>query len=892
MIGQTISHYHITGKLGAGGMGEVYRARDSKLNREVAIKVLPESFAQDAERVGRFQREAQVLASLNHPNIAAIYGLEESDGVRALVMELVEGPTLADRIAAGPIPVDEALAIAKQIADALEIAHERGIIHRDLKPANVKVTPNGVVKVLDFGLAKVFTDDAHDSDLSHSPTMIKGTQAGMILGTAAYMSPEQAKGKAVDKRADIWAFGCVVFEMLSGQQSFSGETLTDTLAAVVRAEPDWDALPAATPDLVRRLLHRCLTKDLKQRLRDIGEARIQIEELFADPAKASVSKSSPAARPLIRSWMLWVSVALAIALVVSLVLLWRGMKPEAHPLVRYDVEAPNKTTVSLSRWPAMTLSPDGSTLAFVAFADGVSRLYIRKRDDPEVRVLAGTEGAVDPAFSPNGASLAFVGDFTLKKVSFDGPVVSLIKVSDSRGVTWVGDDTLVYAPESAAGLFQISSNGGAPRPVTTVDNKKNERTHRWPQALPGGKAVLFTVGVFDKPDDYDGADIEAVVLATGERRLILQSASMARYVPTGHLIFAREGILYAVGFDPASLTTHGKPIAVLPGVAGDKTTGAAHFAIAGDGTLAYVPGSATSSLRRLVWVDRSGNLEPVSLPGGQYNDPRVAPDGSRVALLQGSSGSGDVWVYDFGRATFTRLTFTTTNASPVWSSDGKTIYYVSNDQAHSKTAIFRKPADGSRDAEAVASLALGGYLKAIEPDGEAVLIDSEMQTNNTGVRRVLLKQDAQTTPVVDTQFIEYAAALSADGRWLAYQSNESGRPEIYVRDRAGSGGRWPISTAGGEEPRWSPDGRELYYRNKDLFMSVAVDTRSGFQAGPPKTLFGGVLNLRSNSGISYDVDPKGNRFLMLRQKEEDSSAAQVRIVLNWFEELRRLAPIN
>jgi serine/threonine-protein kinase len=499
---------------------------------------------------------------------------------------------------------------------------------------------------------------------------------------------------------------------------------------------------------------------------------------------------------------------------------------------------------------------------------------------------------VDPAFSPSGNSLAFVGDFTLKKVSFDGPLVSLIKVSDSRGLTWVDDDTLVYAPESAAGLFQISANGGAPRPVTTVDNIKNERTHRWPQALPGGKAVLFTVGVFDKPDDYDGADIEAVVLATGERRLILQSASMVRYVPTGHLIFAREGILYAVGFDPGSLTTHGKPMAVLSGVAGDKTTGAVHFAIASDGTLAYVPGSATSSLRRLVWVDRSGNLEPINLPGGQYNDLRVSPDGSRVALLQGSSGSGDVWVYDFGRATFTRLTFTTTNASPVWSSDGKTIYYVSPDQARNKNTIFRKPADGSRDAEAVASLPFGGYLKAIESDGEAVLIDSEMQTNNTGIRRAFLKPDAQTTPVVDTQFIEYGAALSADGRWLAYQSNESGRPEVYVRDMAGSGGRWSISTGGGEEPRWSPDGRELYYRNKDLFMSVAVDTRSGFQAGTPKTLFSGVLNLRSNSGISYDVDPKGNRFLMLRQKEEDSSAAQVRIVLNWFEELRRLAPLN
>ena len=892
LTNKTIANYEVISKIGEGGMGEVYRARDSKLNREVAIKVLPEGFTEDAERVARFQREAQVLASLNHPNIAAIYGLEESDGIRALVMELVEGPTLADRVAAGPIPVDEALAIARQIAEALEVAHERGIVHRDLKPANVKVTPDDTVKVLDFGLAKVFADETPDADLSHSPTLLKGTQAGMILGTAAYMSPEQAKGKAVDKRSDIWAFGCVLFEMLTGKQAFIGETLTDTLAAVVRAEPEWDTLPASTPEVIQRLLRRCLTKDLKQRLRDIGEARIQIEECLAHPATPSASKVA-ATRPAIKSWAPWTSFALAIALVASLVLLWRATRPETRSVVRYYVQAPNKTTLSLSRWPAMALSPDGSSLAFAAAsADGVNRLYLRKRDDPEVKPLAGTEGAVDPAFSPDGKSLAFIADFALKKISLDGAVLSLIKVGDPRGLTWAGDDTLVYTPESTGGLSQISSNGGSPRAITTVDNKKNERTHRWPDALPGGKAVLFTVGLLNSPDNYDSSNIEAFVLATGERRVILQSASMARYVPTGHLIFAREGLLYAIGFDVGSLTTHGKPIPVLQGVAGDKTTGAVHFAIASDGTLAYVPGSTTSSLRRPVWVDRGGNTQAVNLPGGQYNDPRLSPDGSRVALLQGSSGSGDVWVYDFGRATFTRLTFTTTNATPVWSSDGKSIYYVSIDQAANKTTIFRKPADGSREAEAVASIAHQAYVKAITPDGESALLDSEVSTNSGNIIRAPLKQDAQGIPVVNTQFNEYAAALSMDGRWLAYQSNESGRPEVYVRDMGGSGGRWQISTSGGEEPRWSPDGHELYYRNNNLFMSVAVDTRSAFQAGTTKTLFNGVFDLRSNSGESYDVDPRGNRFFMIRLAEDDSSGAQVRIVLNWFDELRRLAPVQ
>jgi serine/threonine-protein kinase len=867
-------------------MGEVYRARDSKLNGEVAIKVLPEGFAQDAERVARFQREAQVLASLNHPNIAAIYGLEESDGIRALVMELVEGPTLADRIGAGPIPLDEALAIASQIADALEVAHERGVIHRDLKPANVKVTPDEAVKVLDFGLAKVFTEETHDSDLSHSPTLIKGTQAGMILGTAAYMSPEQAKGKAVDKRTDVWSFGCVLFEMLAGRQTFSGETLTDTLAAVVRAEPDWDDLPANTPPSILKLLRRCLNKDPKQRLRDIGEARILLEEYSADPAAGSTARVTET-RPALKLWMNWVSLALAVALVASLALLWRANKPEARPVVRYDVHGLYKT-MSLSRLSAVAISPDGATVAFVDSADSVNHLYVRTRGDTEVRLLAGTEGASDPAFSPDGKRLAFIADYALKTVSLDGLVVSLTKVGETRGVTWAPDDSLIYTPDATGGLFQISSNGGVAHAVSTLDGQKNERTHRWPQVLPGGNAVLFTVGTFNSPDDYDSASIEAVVLATGERRVVVRGASMARYVPTGHLVFAREGVLYAVGFDASSLKTLGKPVSVLQGVAGYKTTGLAHFAVANDGTLAYVPGSTTTSVRRLVWVDRSGNLEPVSLPGGQYNDPRISPDGSRVALLQGVSESGDVWVYDFGRATFTRLTFTNTNASPVWSSDGKNVYYVSVDQAADKTTIFRKPADGSREAEAVASLKHRAYLKAIASDGEAVLLDSEVQTNSKNIIRALLKQDAQVTPIVDAQFDEYAAALSADGRWLAYQSNESGRPEVYVRDMAGAGGRWQISTGGGEEPRWSQDGRELYYRNNDLFMSVAVDTRSAFQAGTPKALFNGVLNPRSNSGMSYDVDPRGNRFLMIRLKEDDPSGAQVRIVLNWFEELRRL----
>jgi serine/threonine-protein kinase len=520
---------------------------------------------------------------------------------------------------------------------------------------------------------------------------------------------------------------------------------------------------------------------------------------------------------------------------------------------------------------------------------------VRKRDDPEIKPLAGTEGASNPAFSPDGQWVAFIADNTLKKVSLDGPVVTLVKAGpparsggDVRGVCWAGDDALIYCPAASEGLFQIASNGGTPRPVTTLDEKKGERTHRWPQVLPGGKAVLFTVGTRDSPDDYENASIEAVVLATGERRVVLQSASMARYLPTGHLIFAHEGVLYAVGFDAGNLTMRGKPVAVLQGVAGDKTTGAVHFSTADDGTLAYVPGSTTSALRQLVWVDESAAATPVDLPGGQYNDLRISPDSSRVALLQGSSGSGDVWVYDFGRKTFTRLTFTTTNATPVWSADGKSIYYVSIDPAD-RTTIFRKPADGSREAEAVASINSNAYLKWISRDGAWALLDSGEQTNRGDIVRLALAHDAAPIPVVQTEFNEYAGALSPDGRWLAYQSSESGRPQIYVRDMSGSGGRWQVSTAGGEEPRWSPDGGQLYYRNNDLFMAVSVD-KAAFHAGTPKNLFSGVFDLRSNSGVTYDVDPRGGRFLMIRPVEDTGSRARVRMVMNWFDELRRVVP--
>jgi serine/threonine protein kinase/Tol biopolymer transport system component len=903
--GTKLGRYEIRAKIGAGGMGEVYRARDEKLNRDVAIKVLPADLSQDVDRLRRFEQEAQAAGALNHSNILAVHDVGMHEDSPYIVSELLEGEELREQLNDGSLPQRKALDYAQQITQGLAAAHERGITHRDLKPENLFVTTEGRVKILDFGLAKL-RPLRNETVSSEIDTRKQITDPGTVMGTVGYMSPEQVRGQEADHRSDIFSFGSILYEMLAGQRAFRRDTMAETMTAILKEEPTELSETNAKISLpLEKIVRRCLEKKPERRFHSASDLAFALEALSTSSGSQSTATALP---PVTKSQtglgrfslfanahVAWIAAAiLLLTLLASLpfaIAYLRRPTVEVRPVVRYDISAPSKTALSLSRWPAMALSPDGSTLAFaVVSADGVNRLYVRKRDDPEVKPLAGTEGAVQPAFSPNGKSLAFVADLTLKKISLDGAVLSLTKVGDTRGVTWADDDTLVYSPESTEGLFQISSNGGAPRAITTVDNKKNERTHRWPEVLPGGKAVLFTVGTLTSPDNYDRSNIEAVILATGERRVVLQSASMARYVPTGHLIFAREGLLYAITFDAGSLTTHGNSVPVLQGVAGDKTTGAVHFAIANDGTLAYVPGSATSSLRRLVWVDRSGTEQRVNLPGGQYNDPRLSPDGSRVALLQGSSGSGDVWVYDFGRATFTRLTFTTTNATPLWSSDGNNIYYVSIDQAGNKTTIFRKPADGSRDAEAVTTINSGAYLEAIERDGEAALCDSGPSTIQGNIIRVPLKQDAQTTPIISTQFDEYAAALSADGRWLAYQSNESGQPEVYVRDMAGSGGRWQISTAGGQEPHWSFDGRELYYRNNNLFMSVAVDTRSAFQAGTPKTLFNGIFDLRSNSGESYDVDPKGNRFFMIRLAEDDSSGAQVRVVVNWFDELRRLVP--
>ena len=907
-LGKKLGPYEILSKIGEGGMGEVYRARDAKLNRDVAIKVLPAALAADKDRLARFEQEAEAVGALNHPNILVIYHIETQDGSPYIVSELLEGQTLRDRMNGTALSQRKALDLGLQIVRGLAAAHERRIVHRDIKPDNIFITNDGRVKILDFGLAKLSAEIFNDESQTEVATRKVKTDPGTVMGTIGYMSPEQLRGQNADARSDIFSFGAVFYEMLSGTRAFNRNSTAETISAILREDPpDLSTTNKMVSPSLERVVNRCLEKNPEQRFHSASDLAFAIESLSSIATNSGQTTTVPLSavgegfrEKILNHSRFWMASTLILALVLFALGMFgvfrRSSRTEMSPVVRYDIPGVNKTALNLLRTPAVVLSPDGSTLAFLANSDGVNHLYVRKRDDTEIKMIPGTEGALDAAFSPDGQWIAFIADFTLKKVPLNGPAISLANNNnDPRGVTWIDNDTLVYAPAPTGGLFEISANGGAPSAITTVDEKKSERTHRWPQVLPGGKAIIFTVGTLDKPDDYESANIEAVIPATGERRLIVKGASMARYVPSGHLVFAHEGVLYAVAFDVDRLTVSGQPFAVLTGVAGDKTTGAVHFSVADDGTLAYVPGSVTTGIRTLVWVDKAGNQTPVNIPRGQLNDPRISPDGSKVALLQGSSGSGDVWIYEFARSTFTRFTFTTTNATPIWSADSKNIYYVSIAPvgAGDETTVFRRPADGSREAETILTVKGRKYLKAILPDGETALLDSQLQTITGSIMKIALKPDAQATPVVDNpQFNNFAAAVSSDGRWLAYQSNESGRPEIYVRDFAGGGGRWQISTSGGQEPHWAPDGRELYYRNSGYLIVVPIETQPTFQAGTPKNLFGEIYDLRSNTGETYDVDPRGGRFLLIRPPKEEVSSAQVRMVLNWSSELQRLVPVK
>lgn len=884
-VGTKLGPYEVRSSLGVGGMGEVYRVSDPRLGRDVAVKVLPESLAIDPERLARFKREAQILAALNHPNIASIYGLEENSGHPALVMELVEGSTLAERLAEGPIPLDEALNLAKQIAEALEAAHEKGIIHRDLKPANIKIAPDGVVKVLDFGLAKALEGETAASELSKSPTIsAMATNMGVILGTAAYMSPEQAKGKPLDRRADIWSFGVVLYEMLTGKQLFTGETASEVLAHVITKEPAWEAL-APCPRGIDRLLHQCLVKNPKHRLQAMGDARLCIEEYFSgkpdvDPAPES-SKTS-------RGWK-WVTLALAgTTLLLSFLLLWLRTAP-TNPLLKFAFSVPNGEALVLTNNRAVAISPDGMRTAYVAEVEGKIHLWLRNSDDFQAHEVPGGENAQGQVFSPDSKWLAFFADGKMKKVPANGgPVVGITDVGDPRGLTWVSDSEIVFSPRPTSPLFVVSANGGAPRSLTELSAERLERSHRWPYALPGGKHVLFTAGDLANPDSYDNANIEGVEVATGKRKSLLQASCVITYMPQGVLIVARAGALYGVPFDPERMEVKGAPVLLLEHVSGDSTTGIAHATVSTGGTLAYVPGEPIVG-SHVVWVDRKGIVTQLDLPITFYRDPRISPDGKKVALVSAQQGGVDVWVYDLEHKTNARLTYASTNLTPIWSRDGKVIYFTEVDNKDGTWGIWTRPADGSQNAELLLKVPSRALLNDISPDGRTLYFSMPSKdTTRYSVERLSLQKGAKPESVVDNKFNNAAAELSPDGAWLAYISDESGRQEIYVRDVGSSGARWQVSTDGGLEPHWSPNGQELFYHWNSEMFAVPVHTRPVFSFGTPKNIVHSMFELRIDSFRTFAVDPSGKRFLTLRPAEQSNSQAEVRVIWNWQRDVERL----
>jgi eukaryotic-like serine/threonine-protein kinase len=879
--GTHLGPYEILSAIGAGGMGEVYRAHDPKLGRDVAIKVLPEAFARDAERMARFQREAKVLASLDHPNIASIYGLEDSGGTRALVMQLVEGPTLADRIKAGPIPVDEAVRIARQIADALEYAHERGIIHRDLKPANVKVTNDDAVKVLDFGLAKALEGDPSSIDISTSPTISRmATQAGMLLGTAAYMSPEQAKAKSVDRRADIWAFGCVLYEMLMGKTAFKGETVTDTLASVIKEEPDWKLLPAATPMRVRVLLQRCLQKDPKERLQAIGDARIALNEVLSGaPEPVGSAGASPAKSAFGPRMLLLFSLATLIIAALASVATWNlkpSPSPSAKPVTRFTITLPPGQRLAGLNGPALALSPDGSELAYIATnqVGGPQQIYVRAMDSTETRAIPGTEGAVGPFFSPDAQWLGFFADGKLKKISVHGGVAqSLADVAGPLGGCWADSGTIIFAI-AAGPLQQVPDAGGSPQPVTRLD--KGEYNHAAPEFLPISKAVLFL-------HTPSGA-IAVEAIGTGEGRNLIrgQPAATPRYAPSGHLIYGQAGSLMAAPFNPERLELKGAAVPVVQGV---LETGAYQYSVSAMGSLVYVSGGVLAAQSRLVWVNRNGAEQPLAAPARDYDMPRLSPDGRRIAVDIGNQ----VWLYDLARDTLSRFTFEgSINGYPVWSPDGNRIAFTSDIQG--PLGIFWQLADGGGGLERLVTTTYSRVSFSWSPDGQVLTFVEVTPTTGADIW-VLRMGDRKAQPFLQTPAFEDAPQFSPDGHWITYASDESGRREIYVQPYPGPGGKWLISTEGGNEPTWNRNGRELFYRNGNKMMAVDISTQPGFVAGKPRQLFERHYMMNPLARPDYDVSPDGQRFLMLEPVEQEQMGpTQINVVLNWTEELKRLVP--
>ncbi len=882
--GRRLGPYEILSAIGAGGMGEVYKARDTRLDRTVAIKVLPTHLAGRAELRERFEREAKTIASLNHSHICTLYDTGHQDEIDFLVMEYLEGETLAQRLLKGSLPIQQVLQYAIEIADALDKAHRKGITHRDLKPGNIMLTKSGT-KLLDFGLAKLTQEVAPATPVSQLPTANDAiTAQGTILGTLLYMAPEQLEGKEADARTDIFAFGAVVYEMATGKKAFAGKSQASVIGAIMSSEPPpISSLQPMTPPALDRVVKKCLAKEREDRWQSAKDLTDELQWIAgsSDTAKAAAQEPKQTRKIWQRPVVLAI-LGVAIAALAGTAI-WKFKPAPPQPVTRTVISLPPDQRLAAMDEPVVALSPDGSNLAYVAVRGGTQQIFLRALSSLEARPMPGTEGGFAPFFSPDGQWLGFFQGGALRKISVSGgAAVTLAQTGGSpRGATWDSQGKILFTPATATPLLQVSDAGGVSKPLTPLN--QGEATQRWPVALPDGKAVLYASGTIGA----GSLNIVSQLIEAGKRRDLAQGGSSPQYARSGHLLFAQGDTLMAVPFDPERLETRGSAVPVVEGVA-HSGDGAAQYSVSNSGSLVYVSGGVTSVQRKLLWVSRNGTEQVLGAPAQTYGYPRLSPDGRRVAL----ETEDQIWLYDLSRDTLTRFTFEgTNNQSPVWTPDGKRIAFYSNKGGPAN--IWWQLADGSGGLEQLTTTQYPQIPRSWSPDGKTLAFHENNPTTKKDIW-VLRLSDRKAEPFLRTPFNEGGPVFSPDGHWIAYISDESGRPEIYVQPFPGPGGKWQISTEGGNEPAWNRNGRELFYRSGNKMMAVDVTTQPTFSAGKPKMLFEGqyVAVQPGLTGTAYDVSPDGQRFLMVKETEASISATQINVVLNWFEELKRRAPVG